>query len=217
MEASYWHERWGENRIAFHEEQANALLVQFFDRLELGAGARVFVPLCGKSRDIGWLLSRGCRVVGIELSEIAVRQLFDELGVEPEVKNIGELKHFKAPDLEIFAGDIFELSGDLLGEVEAVYDRAALVALPEDMRLRYVKHVTEITGAAKQLVITFNYDQSVIPGPPFSIETKEIEGHFAETYAISPLDSVEVEGRLKGKVDALENLWLLTPSPLTVR
>ena len=74
MEASYWHERWGENRIAFHEKQANALLVEHFKRLELDAGARVFVPLCGKTLDIGWLLGRDLRVVGVELSELAVQQ-----------------------------------------------------------------------------------------------------------------------------------------------
>ena len=150
MEASYWHERWGENRIAFHEKQANALLVGYFNKLELDAGARIFVPLCGKSLDIGWLLGKGFRVVGVELSELAVQQLFEELGGEPEVDSAGTLKHYRSSGLDVFAGDIFELSREQLGEVEAVYDRAALVALPEDMRARYARHVSDVSGAARK-------------------------------------------------------------------
>ena len=72
MHANYWHERWDENRIGFHNAEAHVMLVRHFAALGLVKGARVFVPLCGKSRDIGWLLAQGCRVAGAELSRVAI-------------------------------------------------------------------------------------------------------------------------------------------------
>ncbi|MEZ5878939.1 MAG: thiopurine S-methyltransferase [Tepidamorphaceae bacterium] len=153
MDPSFWHERWTARRIGFHEEKPNDLLMKHFARLDLSAGSRVFVPLCGKSRDLGWLLEQGFRVVGIELSPIAVEELFTELGVKPVIEEHGPLKLYSYEDLFVFVGDVFELMMDRLGPVDAVYDRAALVALPETMRKAYAAHLTRLTGAAPQLLI----------------------------------------------------------------
>lgn len=150
MDASFWHERWESNDIAFHKNEANPLLVRYFDTLSLPKGSRVFVPLCGMTLDIAWLLSKGYRVVGVELSKIAIEQLFTDLAVEPKVSRIGEVDHYSAADIDIFVGDIFYLSRKVLGPVDAIYDRAALVALPEELRRRYTAHVTAITNKAPQ-------------------------------------------------------------------
>ena len=141
MEHEFWHERWRDNRIGFHEAGGNAHLIANFSCLDLLAGARVFVPLCGKTRDIGWLLDQGFRVSGAELSRLAVQSLFDDLNVVPEVSQAGPLEKFSAPGLDIYVGDIFDLTKAELGETDAVYDRAALVALPDDMRKRYGEHL----------------------------------------------------------------------------
>lgn len=211
MEAEFWHERWNANRIAFHESKANPLLVGYFDRLALAQNAKVFVPLCGKTLDIGWLLSQNCRITGAELSEVAVKQLFAELGLTPEIAVIGALKHYSAQNIDIFAGDIFSLTGDMLGPVDAIYDRAALVALPEDMRARYTAHLADLTGTAPQLLITFEYNQSEMAGPPFSVPQEEILRHYEGRYEIALLEGVEVTGGLKGVCAATENISLLTP------
>src|SRR5450432_4203968 len=146
MDARFWLQRWEANSISFHESEANPLLITYFKELSLAKGSRVFVPLCGKTLAIGWLLSNGYRVAAAELSELAVEQLFVELGLEPEITDIGEVKHYSATDIDIFVGDIFDLTRKILGSIDAVFDRAALVALPENMRIRYTKHVTDITG-----------------------------------------------------------------------
>ena len=212
MEPEFWHQRWNENQIAFHERDGNVLLAAHFEDLGLASGARVFVPLCGKTRDIAWLLSQGCRVAGAELSRLAVEQLFEELALEPQITGQGALTHFGGPDLDIYVGDIFDLTRQTLGPVDAVYDRAAFVALPETMRGDYAKHIAEITATAPQLLITFDYDQSVMPGPPFSIPTAEVHSRHEPHYAVNPLNSVDVAGGLKGKAKADENVWLLTPA-----
>lgn len=210
MDASFWHERWELGEIAFHEGQANSLLVKNFAMLNLVKGSRVFVPLCGKTHDISWLLTQGYEVVGAELSEIAVKELFEELGIVPTVSNEGALIRYQGKHIEIFVGDIFDVTTGHLKLVDAIYDRAALVALPEAMRDQYTTHLIKVTEAAPQLVICFEYDQSVMAGPPFSISAKEVMRHYDSNYSLSLLESCEVEGGLKGKAMATEMVWLLT-------
>ncbi len=118
MDAGFWHQKWKINEIAFHQGIANPLLVKYLDRLSLRKGGRVFLPLCGKTLDIHWLISRGYRVSGAELSPIAVEQLFLELGVEPKISGAGKTDLYSAKNVDIFVGDIFDLSGKLLGDVE---------------------------------------------------------------------------------------------------
>lgn len=209
MDADFWHERWRDNRINFHEGKANALLVTHFDALTLADGARIFLPLCGKTRDIAWLLSKGCRVAGAELSRTAIDQLFDELGLQPEITDLGDLIHYMASDIDIFVGDIFQLTGPVLGPVDAIVDRAALVALPEEMRANYASHLTQISSRARQLLITFEYDQAQMDGPPFSVTDDDVRRLYAERYDLVHLTRVEVPGGLKGKVSATESAWLL--------
>lgn len=108
-------------------------------------------------------------------------------------------------------GDIFALSAEILGEVDAVYDRAALVALPETLRQQYTAHLIQLTHRAPQLLICYEYDQGVMSGPPFSVNDEEVKQHYAAPYHISLLDSVAVEGGLRGQCDAVEDVWLLQP------
>jgi len=209
MEHDFWQRKWTENEIAFHEGKPNELLVRHFERLGLSENARVFLPLCGKTRDIHWLLSRNLRVVGAELSKIAVEQLFAELGVTPALSPVGALTRYDAHNITIFQGDIFEVTSDRLGTVDAVYDRAALVALPKPVRARYAAHLIQATKAAPQLLITYDYDQSVMDGPPFSVTNDEVNDLYSGSYNMSLLQSADVAGGLKGKCPATEHVWLL--------
>lgn len=209
MKEIFWHQRWEKGETAFHETEANHLLVSYFEHLNLAKGDRVLLPLCGKTSDISWLLALGYQVVGIELSEVAIIQLFKDLGVKPEVSNSGELIRYRAKGLEIFVGDIFKVSAQDLGPVDAVYDRAALVALPKEMRDGYVDHLIKITNQVQQLLICYEYEQRLLDGPPFSILEEEVNRHYIEIFELTCLDSRVISGGLKGKVDAVETAWLL--------
>lgn len=187
------------------------MLVKYFSELALAKGRRVFVPLCGKTLDIAWLLSKGYRVAGVELSQTAIEQLFMELGVQPDISMVGPLAQWSARDLDIFVGDIFALTKKILDPVDAIYDRAALVALPESMRDRYTAHLTEITGKAPQLLICYDYDQRAMEGPPFSVRNEEVTRHYAHLYQVTLLSSTDITGGLKGKCPAKENVWSLRP------
>lgn len=211
MDPQFWQDRWASNQIGFHEGKTNVLLEKHFARLSLAPGARVFVPLCGKTRDIAWLLGHGFAVAGAELSPIAVKQLFAELGVEPAISQAGPMTHYAAPSLDIFQGDIFDLSRATLGPVDAIYDRAALVALPKPMRARYVPHLMEVTGATPQLLLCLDYDQSLADGPPFALGDDEVRALYGAAYKLSLLESRPAPGGIRGICPATEKAWLLEP------
>lgn len=209
MDSSFWLQRWQSNNLGFHKSEVNPVLVKYFGELALSKDSRVFVPLCGKTLDIAWLLSEGYCVAGAELIEMAIEQLFDELGVEPEISKIGEVHLYSAKNIDIFVGNIFDVSGNILGSVDAIYDRAALVALPREMRHRYTAHLMEVTDKAPQLLITYEYDQNLMAGPPFSVSEEEVNQHYSGSYDLSLVASTDVVGGLKGKCAAKENVWLL--------
>lgn len=213
MDTSFWHNRWQTNQTGWHERAVNPLLITHFPSLRLPPGKRVFVPLCGKSLDLGWLLSQGYAVAGAEVSELAVTQLFAELRMEPTISEAGKHKHFHGEKIDIFVGDLFDLSRETLGPVDAVYDRAALVALPEAMRAQYTAHLKSLTALAPQLVIGYEYDQTVVEGPPFSVTADELHRHYSDSYALALLARVEVAGGLKGKCLAVEHIWRLNKRP----
>ncbi len=209
MDTNFWFQRWKENRIAFHKSEVNPALAKHFKALSLVKGNRIFVPLCGKTLDIAWLLSHGYRVAGAEWIEMAIEQLFLELEVAPDISETKSMKCYTAKDIDIFVGNIFDVSSEMLGPVDAVYDRAALVALPKEMRNRYTKHLVTITDQAPQLLLTYDYDQTLMEGPPFSIGSDEVNQHYRESYDISLVESNAVPGGLKGKCEAQEKIWLL--------
>jgi thiopurine S-methyltransferase len=209
MQHDFWHQKWQKNEIGFHLPEANPLLVSHFHQLNLNQNARVFLPLCGKTLDIAWLLAQGIRVAGAELSQIAIEDLFKNLNLTPTITKTHEHMHYSAANIDMFVGDIFKLTPTLLGHVDAVYDRAALVALPEEMRKAYAVHLMSLTNKAKQLLICFEYEQSLHAGPPFSISADEVKQHYQHSYEITPIASHDVIGGLKGQCAATEHVWMI--------
>ncbi|MFZ6747751.1 thiopurine S-methyltransferase [Undibacterium sp. Ren11W] len=211
MDANFWHSKWEKKEIAFHEAAANPLLLKYIKELGLAPGSRLFLPLCGKTLDIAWLLAQGYRVAGAELSKIAIDELFAGLALTPTIVKIGELEQYSAAHIDIFAGDIFALSEAELGAVDAIYDRAALVALQAELRHRYSAHLIKISHTAPQLLVCYEYEQSAQAGPPFSVSPQELEQHYHEHYTLKLLADTPLAGGLKGKCAAQEQVWLLTP------
>lgn len=197
MQPEFWHDRWARHQIGFHESAVNPLLVEHFPSLgKMRPGSRVFVPLCGKTLDIDWLLARGHNVVGIELSPVAVAELHERVG--------------HPAGLDVIVGDFFELTAGRIGAIDAVYDRAALIALPPGMRQRYVAHLKAITACAPQLLITLAYDQNVVDGPPFSVSDDEVHALY-DDFKCERLATPQ--SQIKGRVPAIETVWRLRRRP----
>ena len=212
MQKDFWIDRWKNNQIGFHNNDVNPLLVENLSALNLSNLSRILVPLCGKSKDISWLLGEGFLVVGVELSEMAVVQLFADLKLTPtiEIKHYGKI--FSSKNLTIFVADIFELTVQDIGAVDGIYDRAALVALPPEMRGSYAKQLIDISFGAPQLLVSFDYEQDSLPGPPFSVPEAQLSALYGGAYQLNRLASAPLEGGLKGKCEALEQVWYLRPS-----
>lgn len=181
MDSGFWHDRWAENEIGFHQDDINAHLTAFWDKLTLPVkGATVFVPLCGKSLDMMWLLDRGYKVLGVELSPLAIEQFFEENNLVPSITKLGEFACWQADNISILVGDFFHLQREYLGEIDAVYDRASLVALPPEMRAEYVEHLhTLLQDGTQTLLLTLEYHQHEIEGPPFSVHEDEVRELYA--------------------------------------
>lgn len=163
MKQEFWQERWDTNQRGFHEGKPNALLVAHADRLP--AKGRILVPLSGKAIDLVWLEERGYEVVGIEFVQNAIDQFHEE---------------HPSSNVKLVQGDMFAQTPDAIGTFDAIYDRAALVALEPSTRARYVEVCrTLLKPNAPTFLIAFAYDQTKAPGPPFSVEEKTIRDLFA--------------------------------------
>ncbi len=209
MDKTFWHHKWEAGDTAFHQDQVNPALCKYFDQLKVNKGARILVPLCGKTSDIAWLLSQGYQVVGVELSQKAIDQLFENLGTKPMINRLGAFEHYHAENIDILIGDFFQVSKGILGHVDAVYDRAALVALPYEMREKYTKHLSSISNQVPQLLICYEYDQRLQEGPPFSVNKEEVKRHYSNLFELTLLETIDIPGGLKGKCAAQEDVWLL--------
>lgn len=180
MDADFWLERWREGRTHFHQPRVTPLLQKYWPALELPAGSQVLVPLCGKSLDMLWLAQQGLRVLGSELSQLAVEQFFSENDLQPAIHQSALGSHYIAGDIEIICGDIFNLDAATLNVCSGVYDRAALVALPAAMRARYVSHVYgQLSDQYRGLLMTLDYPQAEMDGPPFSVQDPEVQTLYA--------------------------------------
>ena len=185
MQAEFWHKRWEAKEIGFHQSQINAHLQQFWHQLGLKTGTRVFVPLCGKSRDMLWLAGQGHSLVGVELSPLAVAEFFQENNLIPRLTQTGAFERWEADGIRLLCGDFFALDGSELTDVAGVYDRASLIALPPAMRKAYARHLTAILPpSAGVLLVTLEYPQTEMRGPPFSVSEAEIRDLYETHYHV---------------------------------
>jgi len=216
MKKDFWLERWEREEIGFHQNEINPYLRQYWPESHLAHGGEVFVPLCGKSRDMLWLRKLGHPVLGVELSAIAVQAFFKENGYIPHHIVSEKFDCCEAEGICILCGDFFDLGKDDLAKVSAVYDRASLVALPPEMRERYARHMVSILPPATQiLLITFDYPQPEMPGPPFAVSAGEVEAlyrEYAEIRLLAQLDVLAQNPRFqeRGLSRLQENIFLLT-------
>lgn len=188
MHPDFWHARWMSNEIGFHQHAVNHHLRMFWHHVAPARGDAVFVPLCGKSLDMLWLAEQGRRVVGVELSPIAVNAFFEESGLEAISGHADGLAYREHGAIRVYCADYFGLTPARIGNAAAVYDRAALIALPPDMRPRYVRHLAGLLPpGARVLLITMEYPQEEMQGPPFSVEEDEVHALYDAEFDIQHL------------------------------
>ena len=216
MDTDFWHERWQANQIGFHQDEINTCLERFWPALEPGHGKRVFVPLCGKSHDMRWLLQQGYKVIGNELSPLAVAAYFSEHGLTPEKQQVSHHTRWQHDDIEILCGDFFQLNSSDVGTIDAFYDRASLIALTPAQRPGYAKQLAELLSKdTPGLLVTLDYNQHEMSGPPFSVSAAEVEQLFSSNFEIRQIYSFDAleenrKFRERGLTELLEQVYQLT-------
>lgn len=179
MQPEFWIRKWESNETGFHQDHINPHLTTWWPQLKLAQGARVLVPLCGKSLDMIWLWQQGYHVTGIELSPLAVQQFFQKQQITPTVHHQKHFIRYQTERLQILCGDIFRLEPDQLPAIDALYDRAALIALPEPLRYDYGQQMQQLLpDHADILLITLCYPQQQMPGPPFSVSPEAVTQYY---------------------------------------
>jgi len=217
MEPDFWHQRWQDKLTGFHQREFNPHLATFWSRLQIQPGEQVFVPLCGKSLDMLWL-REGYSVLGVELSPIAVEEFYVENGLVATHRRQGTFSVSETDNLCLLCGDYFDLQPAQLQRVRAVYDRAALVALPTDMRPPYVSRLTSLLSApVSMLLVAMEYDQQQMKGPPFAVDEKEIRDLFELHWSIQLLHEENILAneprfRERGLSRLSEKIYLLNKS-----
>ena len=193
MHPDFWHQRWQDNQIGFHQDKPTPLLLKHWPSLGLTSGCRVFVPLAGKSLDMLWLASRGHRVLGVEIEPLAVEQFFAENGLTPTMRQSEFGTRYRADEIELICGDAFALDADALSDCDAVFDRAALIALPPDMRRRYVQELyTLLPQSCSGLLITLEYPPHEKQGPPFTVPEAEVRELFGRHWNVETLQRSDI-------------------------
>jgi thiopurine S-methyltransferase len=196
VDSAFWQAKWRANEIGFHQTDIHPLLSAHWLSVQ-ARPARVLVPLCGKSRDLCWLRERGHTVVGFELSEIAVTAFYTELGLVPSVQRAGDFVCYETAGIAIYCGDFFNTSGALCGYFDAVYDRAALIALAPAQREVYVATIQRLCRpAAHGLLITVEYPEGLVSAPPFSIGEPEVRSRYGQwcDVAVNERRDTDVKG-----------------------
>ncbi len=219
MEASFWHDCWAEGRLGFHQSKFNRFLLEFWPGLGLAPSAHVLVPLCGKSLDMLWLLERGHRVTGVELSRRAIEDFFAENGLTFDRRETPTGPLYRHGRLSLLCADLFESGLDPFPPVDAVYDRAALPALPPAMRREYAALMcAQLPPGTDILLQTPEYPQHEMDGPPFSVPPAEVEALYGADCSVVHLrseDSLERHPRFRerGLTALTDHVFHLRTSP----
>jgi len=193
MQIEFWEERWEKNQIAFHLPGFNPYLTKYLARFDVKANDTIFIPLCGKTLDIAWLASQQFSIIGVECSDKALRSFFTENNLQVKLETLKSFNAYNSDNICLLKGDFFELDKEILKDTALVYDRASLIALPKQFRKQYVSHMNKILPEnAEVFLITLEYDQTIMSGPPFSVDNKEIETLYQSKSQVTILSESDV-------------------------
>lgn len=214
MDHNFWIERWQKGETGWHRDEVHPELIAHWPSLGLAPKSRVLVPLCGATPDMQWLASQGHEVIGVELSKVAIERFLARHRVKHIVMEEQAFRVYLGGRFNIWCGDMFALPADVMRSVDAIYDRASLVALPPELRVRYARMLGEhLAPGTRGLLISLDYDQSRMNGPPFSVPTADVSRLLGAAFDIDTLaesDALDDGMRKRGLSLLRETTYRLT-------
>jgi thiopurine S-methyltransferase len=214
MSNEFWLNKWETNDITFHEMNTNPDLIKYIGELNINSGSTIFVPFCGKTKDMLWLSENGFNVVGVELSKIACDDFFSEANITPRISQREKFVKYEHGNIKIFCGDLFDLTNLDLPTIHAVYDCKAIIALPPTLRRKYVEHIIECIGGKINFLLITRESRSSVTPPPYNIDKQEINllfGSNFNTKQVKQLTMLNIPERLvkKGYSDITECAYII--------
>ena len=227
MDLDFWQDRWEKGETGFHQTSTNPYLAYFYGEKgappERRSSLKVFVPLCGKSMDVQWLSQNGYEVIGVECSPVAVKEFVKEYGTSiDETKNDRHIRYeinkqsAENQNIDLILGDFFELTPSDIEGVTDVFDRASLIALPQEMRKRYADKMAELLNSGvRTLLIAMTYPQHEMDGPPFSVSEEEVNELYSKNYIVEKILTKDIFANEKrfqerGLTSLVETAYKLT-------
>jgi len=215
-QVEFWQQRWVNNQTGFHEGQVNEYLEKYYSLLSLPENGSIFLPLCGKATDIIWLSKLGINVIGVECSELAVSAFFTENNLDAVITGKENFKVWSAKNITIYCGVFHELNAIWLESVTAIFDRAALVAIEQKSRSIYINKIQELCPKANILLVSLEYDQSEMSGPPFTVTEDEITSLFKQHYSVKHIETNDIlehndKFKERGLTSLLEKVFIANP------
>jgi len=214
MEDQYWLNKWQTNDITFHEENINAELIAYISELKLKPGDNILIPLCGKTKDMLWLAEKGYYVIGVELSPIACSDFFTDLNITPHITKQSKFTKYQHKNIELFCGDLFNLTSSDLSNVHAIYDCKALIALPSELRKKYVNHLVACAGTNIKILLLTRETSCQITPPPYPVNEAEVNllyGSYFDVQLLKRISITDIPERLikKGYIEMTESVYLI--------
>lgn len=170
--AKFWQEGWDKGFTGFHQSEYNPVMKSYFADKEL-VGKNILVPLCGKSKDMFYLASKGANVIGVEVVKSPIDEFFHENHIDYTcVGNLYKSKGLNG-EISIYHADFFDIKLD--ERIDFLYDRASNVALPECMRNdQYYPAIKRLISSETQiLLLTMDHNGARDFGPPYPVSKEE--------------------------------------------
>lgn len=219
MELSYWQSRWQKGNTGWHMDTVYPVLPKIWPQLNIPSGARIFVPLCGKSLDLQWLIDQNCTVIGVDISKKALHSIMQQHSEPFEQEASHGFTIYRSEAMTLWEGDVMKLPNDRMPPIDLIYDKAAIVALPPNMRSDYAQKLLSLCSDHTQILMqTFEYIQEEMNGPPFSVDEQELEKLFGKQFSRHLLHEQSKLKELKGfrqrglSSHLKEKVYQLTPS-----
>jgi thiopurine S-methyltransferase len=188
MIQEFWSSRWAEGQTGFNQPEVNDHLKRYWSRLGLPSSSRVLVPLCGKSCDLLWLRAQGHAVVGVEFVPQAIEDFFSENHIPCEPTAMGWAAADGGPPLTLIEGDFMALEERHVGTFDAFYDRASIVALPQDLQADFAQTLARLVApGARGLLLSFEYPADQRQGPPFNTDQQSLSRLLGTNFEIDGL------------------------------
>jgi thiopurine S-methyltransferase len=154
--------------------------------------------------DMAYLVTKAKDVVGVEAIEIALQEFSQEhpyLNIKMAGTKDGYTR-FEGDKIVLLKGDYFALDDTkIAGRVDAIWDRGSMVAIPLEMREKYVEVIGKLIAPGGRIMLVSlerrGEEEAMKRGPPFSLTEEVVRGLFESQDWVESVTMVQQTDQLE--------------------